>query len=65
MAKERTLVERIILARGKLGLSQTQAAKAWGFSKSAIQAWEQEVRNPAGLYKKRLLQVLKRIEGKD
>ena len=53
---------RIKAARQKAGLSQPKAAKAWGFSVDTLRCWEQEERNPAGLYRAKLEKVLKRIE---
>jgi len=54
--------DRIKAARQRLGLSQSQAARKWGFPKQTISAWEKGLRNPAGLYLKKLERVLKRIE---
>jgi DNA-binding transcriptional regulator YiaG len=65
MAKERTLPKRIKSAREALGFSQAQAARKWGFAKQTIQAWEQGMRNPAGLYRAKLECILKRIEGQE
>ena len=63
MAKERTFSARIKAARRALSLSQSQAAKAWGFSKRTLEAWEQGVKSPARLYREKLERVLRRIEG--
>jgi DNA-binding transcriptional regulator YiaG len=59
---EKSFAMRIKAARKKLGLSQEQAAKSWGFSVGTLEAWEQEYRNPAGLYQEKLEATLKRIE---
>jgi DNA-binding transcriptional regulator YiaG len=59
---EKSFAVRIKAARKKLGLSQEQAAKDWGFSVGTLEAWEQEYRNPAGLYRDKLEEVLKQIE---
>ena len=63
LAKEGTLSGRIKAARRALALSQSQAAKAWGFSKRTLEAWEQGVKSPARLYREKLERVLRRIEG--
>lgn len=49
-------------ARKKLSISQSKAAEAWGFDLGTLQAWEQEARNPYGLYREKLEQVLSEIE---
>lgn len=54
--------DRIKAARQRLGLSQSQVARKWGFPKQTINAWENGIRNPAGLYLKKLERVLGRIE---
>jgi DNA-binding transcriptional regulator YiaG len=54
--------DRIKAARQRLGLSQSQAARKWGFPKQTINAWEKGIRNPVGLYLKKLERVLKRSE---
>ncbi len=59
---EKSFAIRIKAARKKLGLSQEQAARNWGFSVGTLEAWEQEYRNPAGLYRQKLEEVLKQIE---
>ena len=53
---------RIIEARKKLGIGQRKAAKLWGFDDSTIQAWEHERRQPQGLYREKLEEVLRRVE---
>ena len=55
---------RIIEARKKLGIGQRKAAKLWGFDDSTIQAWEHERRQPQGLYREKLEEVLRRVEDK-
>lgn len=59
MSSKQEITTRIIAAREKLGLSQSQAAKKWGLSKHTLQAWEQGSRNPAGLYLEKLEKILK------
>ena len=59
---EKSFAVRIKAARKKLGLSQEEAARNWGFSVGTLEAWEQEYRNPAGLYREKLEEVLKEIE---
>ena len=49
-------------AREKLGISQAQAAREWGFDLGTFRAWEQEYRKPAGLYREKLEAILSRIE---
>lgn len=53
---------RIKEARKKLGLTQSQAAEAWGFNFGTIRAWEEERRNPFGLYREKLEKTLKDID---
>jgi ribosome-binding protein aMBF1 (putative translation factor) len=53
---------RIIEARKKLDIGQRKAAKLWGFDDSTIQAWEHERRQPQGLYREKLEEVLRRVE---
>jgi ribosome-binding protein aMBF1 (putative translation factor) len=53
---------RIIEARKKLGIGQRKAAKLWGFDDSTLQAWEHERRQPQGLYREKLEEVLRRVE---
>jgi DNA-binding transcriptional regulator YiaG len=52
-----------IRQRKKLGIGQRKAAKLWGFDDSTIQAWEHERRQPQGLYREKLEEVLRRVEG--
>jgi DNA-binding transcriptional regulator YiaG len=59
---EKSFATRIKAARKKLRLSQEEAAKSWGFSVGTLEAWEQEYRNPAGLYREKLEEVLRKIE---
>ena len=61
-AKMRSFSERLKAARKKLDISQAQAAKDWGFDLGTLQAWEQEYRNPYGLYREKLEGILKQIE---
>ena len=51
-----------IRQRKKLGIGQRKAAKLWGFDDSTIQAWEHERRQPQGLYREKLEEVLRRVE---
>ena len=51
--------ERIKALRAKLGLSQSQFARALGLSISAVRHWEQGVRTPDGATSK-LLRILER-----
>jgi DNA-binding transcriptional regulator YiaG len=55
---KKSLASRIKATRRRLKLSQPQAAKQWGFSLATLRAWEQEYRNPAGLYREKLEKVL-------
>ena len=59
---KRSFSARMKAVRKKLGLSQAQAAQAWGFDLGTFQAWEQEYRNPAGLYREKLEKILRKIE---
>jgi DNA-binding transcriptional regulator YiaG len=54
--------DRIKAARERLGLSQSQAARKWGFPKQTISAWETGVRTPTGLYGQKIERILKRIK---
>ena len=45
-------------ARKKLGLSQSQAAKAWDLKLITLQSWEQGVRKPRGFALKHLRAIL-------
>jgi DNA-binding transcriptional regulator YiaG len=60
--KKESFAKRLKAAREKLGISQAEAAKKWGFDLGTLQAWEQEYRNPAGLYREKLEGVLQKIE---
>ncbi len=44
--------------RAKLGLSQSQAARAWGLNVHTLQTWEQGVRRPRGLALAQLQTIL-------
>jgi DNA-binding transcriptional regulator YiaG len=59
---EKSLTARMKAARERLGLSQAQAARQWGFSQQTLNAWEIGLRNPAGLYRKKLERILRRVE---
>lgn len=52
---------RIRQARGKLGLSQAQAAEQWGIPKSTLIKWERGDRTPRGLSRRALDQLLNQI----
>jgi len=47
-SNEPTLAERIRLKRAREGLTQKQAAKAWGVSVGTLQFWEQGRSIPRG-----------------
>ena len=51
---------QIQLARQKQGLSQSQAAKAWGIPVKTLQSWEQGKRHPRGLALSALRQIIDR-----
>ena len=53
-----SLATEIKEARAKLGLSQSQAAKAWGISLATLQGWEQEYRQPRGLAMTKLREII-------
>lgn len=59
MPKAKSIKDRIVAARTKQRLGQVAAAEKWGFSISTLQAWEQGIRNPAGLYLEKLEAILK------
>jgi DNA-binding transcriptional regulator YiaG len=62
MMMKESFAKRMKAVRKKLGISQAEAAKEWGFDLGTFQAWEQEYRNPAGLYREKLERILKRLE---
>lgn len=55
------LATKLKTAREKLGLSQSQAAKAWGISLKTLQAWEQDQRTPRGFALTALMEKLDAI----
>ena len=59
---EKPLSERIKATRKALGLSRVKAAKKWSISAATIRAWEEEKRNPSGLYLARITRILGRLE---
>lgn len=59
-----SLATEIKEARVKLGLSQSQAAKAWDIPVRTLQTWEQEQASPRGLALKTLRQILASVEAK-
>ena len=63
MAEEGSLPQRIKAAREKLGLTQGEVAKRWGFSRRTLEAWEEGIKSPAPLYREKLERSLRRIEG--
>jgi ribosome-binding protein aMBF1 (putative translation factor) len=60
--KMKSFAKRIITARQKAGLSQSEAARKWGFSYGLMSMWESGKRNPSGLYREKLERFLRRIE---
>jgi len=46
---EPTLADRIKRKRKREGLSQGQAARAWGIKKETLQTWEQNRHAPRGI----------------
>ena len=59
---EKPLSERIKATRKALGLSRVKAAKKWSISAATIHAWEEQKRNPSGLYLARITWILGRLE---
>ena len=53
-----SLATEIKEARARLGLSQSQAAKAWNIPLKTLQKWEQGIRMPQGLSLPMLRQIL-------
>ena len=49
-------------ARTKAGLSQSQAAEAWGVKVKTLQKWERAETAPRGLALKALLEIIAKIE---
>ena len=63
--KERAwIADRIKAKREQAGLSQSQASRAWGFSKQTLQSWEQGRRAPRGLYLQAIERILAKAEGR-
>lgn len=58
------LRRKLKAARAKLGLSQSQAAKAWGVPLNTLQKWERDGATPRGLALKMLLEKLDSIINK-
>ena len=56
------LPAQIKKARAKAGLSQSQAAKAWGVNAGTLRNWEQGICSPRGLALKALLEIISKIE---
>lgn len=54
----RTIAEQIKKGRAKAGLSQAQAARAWGVSVRTLQKWEQGTSEPRGGRWERLRAIL-------
>lgn len=52
------LASQIKAARARLGLSQSQAAKAWGVPLRTLKSWEQDTRSPRGPTLTRLWPIL-------
>ncbi|MEM9446783.1 MAG: helix-turn-helix transcriptional regulator [Verrucomicrobiota bacterium] len=46
MSNKPTFSEKLKKAREQLGLSQAQAALAWGVNKRTLQAWERGANTP-------------------
>lgn len=55
------LANRLREARAKLGLSQTQASKAWLIPLDTLKKWEGNTRTPRGLALQLLLEKLDAI----
>ena len=63
--KERDgIPDRIKAKREQAGLSQSQAARAWGISKRTLQEWEQGRRAPRGLYLQAIERILEKSAGR-
>jgi DNA-binding transcriptional regulator YiaG len=61
--KERAgIADRIKANREQAGLSQSQAASAWGISKRTLQGWEQG-KQPRGLYLQAVERILEKSAG--
>lgn len=59
------LANKLKAARAKLGLSQSQAAKAWGIPVRTLQAWEIDQQTPRGFALKALNEKLEAILARD
>lgn len=57
-AESLRLSSQIQQARERLGLSQSEAAKAWGVPLSTLKKWEQATRTPRGETLDRLWPIL-------
>lgn len=62
MSKE--LADKLKAAREKLGLSQAQAAEAWGMPRRTLISWENDQRTPRGFALQQLNQMLDEILNK-
>jgi DNA-binding transcriptional regulator YiaG len=60
--KEKSYATYLKALRKELGLSRKEAGEAWGLSWRTIETWEQGRREPTGLYRERLEEVLKAPE---
>lgn len=59
------LANKLKAARAKLGLSQSEASKAWGIPLKTLQFWEQDRRTPQGFTAKALNEKLDAILSRD
>lgn len=55
------LANKLKAARAKLGLSQSEAAKAWGIKIRTLQSWEQNWATPRGFALTALVEKLDAI----
>lgn len=61
-ANQKSISSRLKAAREKLSITQSEAARQWGVSVQAVQLWEQERRQPRGLYLEKIEGILAKIE---
>lgn len=57
-----SLATELKQARAKLGLSQSQAAEAWGIPLGTLKGYEKSQRQPRGLAMTKLLEILASVE---
>jgi DNA-binding transcriptional regulator YiaG len=60
--QKKTIAQRISDALHKTGLTQTEASEKWKINRRTLEDWKQGRREPHGLYRDKIEQVLSKIE---